>query len=93
MGEQERGLDVYPVGLLRDLQEFGQVIRYACRKLANNWRTGWRRRSYWNGYLAEQSNGRARRAGHGWTEHRAVEDLAHHLFVELPTGREAHDDR
>lgn len=94
MHEQEPESDVYPVGLLHDLLFFGRTLRhaptrenltYAWRKFTRRLRTHWRQRSYWNGYLAEQTGGRAQRAGHGWTEHRAVEDLAHHLLIELPT--------
>jgi hypothetical protein len=75
--------DVYPVGLLHDLRLAWRGLWYAPKKrhfwyasmLVSHFRTHWRRRSYWNGYLAEQSDWP--RAGHGWTRARALRDLAH----------------
>jgi hypothetical protein len=76
-------VDVYPVGLLADLlflartrQRAPEHTPDAWRKLRYGWRTGWRKRSYWNGYLAEPNpdNGRTG-AGHGWTKARALRSL------------------
>lgn len=80
-------IDVYPVGLLADLRFLYGAARHAprhtgqaLRKLTNNWRSGWRRRSYWTGYLAEPKVDNAwARAGHGWTKKRAARDLDRHL--------------
>lgn len=80
------GVDVYPVGLLADLRFlYGTVrraprhTREAWRKLRNGWRQGWRKRSYWNGYLAEPTPNVAWvGAGHGWTKGRAVRGLDRH---------------
>lgn len=77
------GVDVYPVGLLADLRfVYGTVrraprhTREAWRKLRNGWRQGWRKRSYWNGYLAEPTPNVAWvSAGHGWTKGRAARGL------------------
>lgn len=84
---REQPVEVYPVGLLADLRFLSGTIRRApshtgeaWRKLRNGWRGSWRRRSYWNGYLAEPKVDNAwARAGHGWTEKRARRDLDRHL--------------
>lgn len=77
-------VDIYPVGLLRDLKDFRanwwvKGRRYATSRLFRAARTHWRRGSYWNGYLAETDLEVARRAGHGWTRQRARLDLARHV--------------
>jgi hypothetical protein len=79
--------EVYAVGLLSDLRFFYGTLRrapkhtrQAWRKLWYGWRQSWRRRSYWNGYLAEPKVDNAwSRAGHGWTKRRAVRILDRHL--------------
>jgi hypothetical protein len=77
-------VDIYPVGLLADLKRarrdwwvWGR--RYAVRMLWRNVRGSWRRRSYWNGYLAEVDLPGVTRCGHGWTKARARLDLARHV--------------
>lgn len=96
MTEQEPNVDVYPVGFLHDAlflartvqrDRQGAHIMFAWRKLVRGFKTDWRRRSYWNGYLAEHSTA-GTRAGHGWTHDRAMRDLAHHLFNEQPNTRQ-----
>lgn len=84
--------DVYPVGLFRDVRNTWDRLhaprkrgrRAAIRSFCYWFGRSWRRRSYWNGYLAEVDAGW--RAGHGWTPGRARRDLAHHLTVEVPDG-------
>lgn len=60
--------DVYAVGFLSDLRE---------ARRSGNWRAklrwfrrSWRRRSYWNGFLAEHE-ACPHNAGRGWTRHAA----------------------
>lgn len=79
-------VDVYPVGLFRDVRQarvdrrrgrpaFRRLARTALRRRA------WRRVSYWNGYLAEPSpwpDG-LRTCGHGWTRRRALARLDRYL--------------
>lgn len=89
MNERERDdVDIYPVGLLHNLMIVGRITvrapRYLPRVLRRFGRDvgrGWRRRSYWNGWLAEpvSSRGTWARAGHGWTRKRALRDLDRHL--------------
>lgn len=75
-------VDIYPVGLLHDLRRFhGEWLhdpapgrrRRALRRLWRDFARSWRRRSYWNGFLAE--DGGLPRCGHGWTKRRALRDL------------------
>jgi hypothetical protein len=55
------------------------------KTITHRWRSirrHWRRRSAWNGYLAEpydSNSGTWTRCGHGWTVRRAVADLGRHL--------------
>lgn len=83
--------DVYPVGLLHDLRGAWLIVRAtapdnrtklrAIRRLGREFRKHWRRRSYWNGYLAEPTEaGHWTRCGHGWTQIRARRDLARHTL-------------
>lgn len=60
-------VDVYPVGLLADVLFLARTVRcapkhvrQAWRKLRYGFRRSWRRRSYWNGYLAEPTTDHAR---------------------------------
>jgi hypothetical protein len=81
--EEGREFDVYPVGLLRDLIQFDDQFhlknrRQALRTLWRHLRRSWRRRNYWNGYLAEHRQ-LGTRCGHGWTRSRAYRDLLEHL--------------
>jgi hypothetical protein len=81
--------NVYPVGLLHDIRRTWATIRArvpdvsaleAVRRLGRDVRKHWRRRSYWNGYLAEPTEpGEWTRCGHGWTRARAERDLDRHL--------------
>jgi hypothetical protein len=88
-------VDIYPVGLLRDLKHLrgrwwtiGR--RAAVRRFARQFASSWRRRLYWNGYLAETDLACARRCGHGWTKMRARLDLARHVAqMERTARREA----
>lgn len=80
--------EVYPVGLLHDLQLFihnpdrkqaRQRLRSSLRyplgqARARNWRA---LRNYFNGYLAEHPM--SPQCGHGWTRGRAFRDLTRHL--------------
>lgn len=72
------GVHVYPVGALADLIHFrgwwkhkGRI--YALRRLAGDLKRQWRRRSYWNGFLAEVES--LPYCGHGWTRQRAMRSL------------------
>jgi hypothetical protein len=81
-------IDIYSVGLLRDLHKFRGVWKHVpserwsvARGLIRSFRTHWRQGSYWNGYLAEPPNHDGpswTRCGHGWTRRRALADLAAH---------------
>jgi hypothetical protein len=65
--------DVYAVGLLRDWLHARRTGEYRLR-----WRwfcRSWRRRSYWNGYLAEHAQC-AHNAGRGWTKRAASRRVA-----------------
>lgn len=65
-------VDVYPVGLLRDIKR--KRVRHALRHYlwrqvkARNWRAA---RNYFNGYLAEHRDC-WHSAGHAWTQATAV---------------------
>ncbi len=80
-------IDVYPVGFYLDIRRILMAlrmghwwdIRYRVRGIARSWR----RRSYWNGYLAEVGHPVAL-CGHGWTRRRAL------LSLEAAELREAH---
>lgn len=85
-------IDVYPVGLLSDLEFFVHAIdrpdarrklRYVAKcQVERIRRREWRAlKSYFNGYLAEHPT-LGTRAGHGWTRGRALRDLARHLVEE-----------
>ena len=71
-------IDVYPVGFYSDVRSLLMSlrvghwwdIRYRVRGIARSWR----RRSYWNGYLAEVGHPVAL-CGHGWTRRRALLSL------------------
>lgn len=82
-------IDVYPVGFYRDIRGLLMAarighwwdIRYQVRWIARSWR----RRSYWNGYLAEVSHPTVL-CGHGWTRRRAL------LSLEAARLREVGDE-
>lgn len=72
---------VYPVGALRDWQEARRGLGWR-----NRWRwftRSWRRRSYWNGYLAEHA-GCPHNAGRGWTRRAALRRVER---IHLRVGR------
>lgn len=60
-------VEVYKVGLLRDFEKIKS------KGFKNFWywfKTSWKRKSYWNGYLAESEN--KSKCGKGWTEANAI---------------------
>ncbi|HEY9660818.1 MAG TPA: hypothetical protein V6C65_20375 [Allocoleopsis sp.] len=81
---QSDHVDIYPVGLLYDIQLLiGQRrarkvknLRYLkpWRNFFKSFRRSMKRRSYFNGYLAELA-GAEISAGHGWTKKRALNSL------------------
>jgi hypothetical protein len=74
-------VEIYPVGLFMDLKHkrYRRGLEYLKYQLGRkNFRAV---RQYFNGYLAEASEGT--RCGHGWTKNRARKDLIHHLNYEL----------
>ena len=84
--ETSSPLDVYPVGLFRDLRYRKQGWRRLCQALRypfyqarqRNWRAV---KNYFNGYLAEPAEmpPGLRRCGSGWTRRRAVTDYRRRL--------------
>jgi hypothetical protein len=74
-------VDIYPVGLFLDWKQ--KRFRQGAEYLLYQIKRGKFRpvRQYFNGYLAESSEGS--RCGHGWTKRRARKDLIHHLTREL----------
>lgn len=95
----ERPVDVYPVGFLRDALQVWRafrlrrqlppgVVKSEARKYARWFRRSWRRKSYWNGYLAEPTwpgdqSPQWRRCGSGWTKRRALRSLSRHTFWDF----------
>lgn len=74
MSETRSSVDVYPVGLFRDLKHrrYRGGRRYLLGQVrCHNWRAV---RNYFNGYLAEHATEPVN-AGHGWTRRRALADL------------------
>ena len=71
-------IDVYPVGFYRDARRLLMSLRMGhWRDISHRARwiaQSWRRRSYWNGYLAEVGHPVAL-CGHGWTRRRALLSL------------------
>lgn len=58
------------------------VLRARLRGFWSTLRRSWRRRSYWNGFLAEPvdlPDDAWTRCGHGWTRRRALRDLRRHV--------------
>lgn len=74
------GINVYPVGLFRDIRNFGR-FRYGLRYLIGTiTRKEWQAtRNYFNGYLAEWNypspEMQSLKAGRGWTKKAAVKRL------------------
>lgn len=87
--------DIYAVGLLADLLAFVNAPRAArgraWKRVVDGLRRDWRRRSHWNGFLAEPliDDGTWTRAGHGWTRGRAWDDLQDHrlAYTKMITAR------
>lgn len=86
----ERGIETYPVGFLRDLRNARALWRAGRRRgtvrtLAHWIRDSWRRRSYWNGYLAEwhykPAGVQGSMCGHGWTRRKALANLGAHVIL------------
>lgn len=78
-------IDVYAVGFVRDflfvvnsVRRTPKHTRAAWRKFRFGFKNGWKRGSYWNGFLAERTPGKGFRCGHGWTRLRALKDLHRH---------------
>jgi hypothetical protein len=79
--------DTYPVGFRKDIGEAwraGRIFGWRSdpgtlrrQQLVASFRRHWRRKSYWNGYLAEPRSfpPGLTRCGSGWTYCRAVRDL------------------
>lgn len=90
LGAQETAVSVYPVGFMSDLLAVrarlvhGAPISWRWR--IEQFRRSWRRRSYWNGFLAEVDYPPAglthTRCGHGWTRRRAARDLGYALWKD-----------
>lgn len=88
-------IDIYPVGLLHDVQKAWRSWRMAGRPprevlwpLVRWFGRSWHRRSYWNGYLAEpvKCDASWTRCGHGWTRRRAYADLIRHMSKVATNG-------
>lgn len=85
---QRTTISVYPVGFMSVLLRFrhGSPKRWNLRWVARDIRTHWRRRSYWNGFLAEVDYPPAgllhTRCGKGWTRKAAVRDLGIQLWKD-----------
>ena len=98
-------IDVYPVGALAELQCLARVIslrrelreQFGDQRLMREhltctvyaFRRGWRRKGFWNGYLAEPRSWdgwRRTRCGSGWTRRRALESLMRHAGVWAELG-------
>lgn len=88
----EERVHIYPVGFLRDLIHTWNAARRArswsetrqrIRSFRRSFLRSWRRRSYWNGYLAEPTwdvdGPQWRRCGTGWTRNAALRSLHCHL--------------
>jgi hypothetical protein len=78
-------IDIYPVGFIRDVGTLDAHLanpkrwsrRAAWRTFSRAVARSWRRRNYWNGYLAEPYDWPVglRRCGSGWTRGRALRSL------------------
>lgn len=88
------GIETYPVGLFRDLQQ--RRLRYGIAYLksrvkARNWRAV---RSYFNGYLAEwhypPEGMQHTHCGRGWTRRAALRRLGAHIVAMNLLPREDH---
>lgn len=84
----ERGIEVYPVGLFRDLRTLRSELRYRSTSKAVKRFWYWfsrslTRRSYWNGYLAKwhycPEGVRHTTCGRGWTKRAALRRLRQHI--------------
>lgn len=78
-------IDIYPVGVLKEL-----LFAYRVIARAGMWREGWthlkripkmwRKANVWNGYHAEPLDASlCTRVGQGWTKQRALADLVQHM--------------
>jgi hypothetical protein len=89
-GNEASGIETYRVGLLADLHAFGinrrfSGFRLAWRRLKRDIARGWRRRSYWNGFLAEWHycpvGVKHSKCGRGWTRRAALRRLGAHIVA------------
>jgi hypothetical protein len=82
-------IDVYAVGWLEAWKHRNMPRPHGHRgSLRREWNYMWRQikahewravKNTFNGYLAEAQTDKTRRAGHGWTEQRALRDLERHV--------------
>lgn len=100
MIDECHGIEAYPVGFLHDLKGlknrlwaidrgiFHMTRRDAWRFFLRSIGRSWRRRSYWNGYLAEwhycPEGVRHTKAGRGWTKRAALRRLGAHIVASNP---------
>ena len=84
-------VDVYPVGFYSDLKRaWGEArlrsVREGAGRLARDVRRSWRRRSYWNGFLAEPYHmpPNVARCGRGFTRTGALRSLARLIAAAHP---------
>lgn len=81
-------ISVYPVGVMSVLLTLrhSPPSHWNLRWHARNFRTHWRRRSYWNGFLAEVDYPPAglihTTCGKGWTRRSAARDLGLQLWKD-----------
>ena len=87
----EKGISTYRVGFFQDLWWFLRVLlgkqkaeKKAVLKLViQKFRIHWRKKSYWNGFLAEwhyvPEGVNHYTAGHGWTRKRALKRLGQYI--------------
>lgn len=52
LGMQQPKIDIYPVGLYRDVNEY-LIRRWQPKRFLSWFLQSWDRKSYWNGFLAE----------------------------------------
>lgn len=89
---EEFGIGTYAVGLLYDILRLIERLQMdeSHRKRVTPWRsfffafkTHWRKKSYWNGYLAEwhypPADVMIHKCGHGWTRRRALRRMGQYL--------------
>lgn len=104
---EKHGIETYRVGFFHDLHILRRRLvnpggwwgnrRDGIRAFARNFARSWRRRSYWNGYLAEWHycpvGVMHSRCGRGWTRRAALRRLGEHIVGSnlMPTSESAGD--